>query len=227
MRLTVLLSLVTGCQLVFPLEGDRDPVTLRKTYLHDPGTTKRITLPLDPAVQLGDLLIVMIGARELDDIEIEELSPGWTLMAEEEAVMCPGQFHVSFLKTVVTPDTESESEIDFDVEGSMNVLVSVYTGASDARLLDFKLMGNLQNEPALAFPEATLAPGSIAWFGGSALTPWSDIDAPVGTERIGAVAQLAAFQLPVRDGQLPEVVLPNQRPLNEFCANVAQISVEP
>lgn len=227
MRLAVLLSLVTGCQLVFPLDGDRDPVTvtLRKTYLHDPGTTKRIELPLDPAVEPGDLLIAMIGARDLDDIEIEEISAGWTLMAEEEAVMCPGQFHVSFLSAIVTADTESQ--FDFDVEGSMNVLVSVYTGASSARLLDFKLMGDLQNEPTLAFPVATLEPGSIAWFGGSALKPWSVVDTPVGTERIDAVAQLAAFQLAVPDGQLPEVILPNDRPLNEFCANVAQIAVEP
>jgi hypothetical protein len=235
MRAALPLLFATGCQLVFSLDDNRgEQIVQRRTSLiQTAGNTYSVSLDLGSTIEEGDLVIATIQARQLDDVEISVLSPGWKLIAEEEALDCPGQFHVWFLQTIVTAGLQSEFEFMPDNADSpappMDVITTAYSGASSARLLDFKLMGPLQMQDPpverIAFAEMEIEPGSMVWFGGGALSPWTDLDRPVGTQPIQSLQQLAAFELAVPSGALPEVELPNR--IGDFCADVAQIAVEP
>ncbi len=222
MRLALLL-LVTGCQVVFPLEDDSQIVELRTTFTRTPGFTNHIIFEGEPEIQPGDLLIAMIQAQHLDDIAMTQMSPGWALVVDEEAKSCTDLFfHVWFLRTIMT--TETVYDFAFDLQDEMSAIVTAYSGATSAQLLKFELLGQVVGAEETTFPAAEIAPGSIAWFGGGAQRPWGDPNAPVGTDQLDVVDNLSTYQLHVPDGQVPAVVLPIPE---GFCADVAQIKVEP
>lgn len=203
-----------------PPPGGGGPVELRTTFTRSVASTNQLTFEGDAAIQDGDLVVAMLQARSLDDIELTT-SPGWTLLAEDSAVMCTGLFHVWFL--TATASASTTFEFGFDVPDAFSAVVTAYGGGSTATLLDFKLMGTLRNMP-ITYAATTLAPTSVVWVGGGAQASWTSFDAPIGMQQISAIDNLAAFHLPVADGNVPAIELPND---NGFCANVAQVAVEP
>jgi hypothetical protein len=197
------------------------PVELRTVFTRSAADTMQLTFDGDPAILPGDALIAMIQAKATDDIEVVTTPPGWSLIVDDEAVMCAGLFHVWFFRTIAAADTVFD--FGFDVQDDFTALVTAYSGATTVSLMDFKLTGTLRGEQ-ITYAAAQLAPESVVWVGGGAQTTWSDLDAPVGMAMLAATENVAAFDLSVPDGVVPSIELPND---NAFCADVAQISVEP
>jgi hypothetical protein len=174
----------------------------------------------DPSIQPGDQLITVVLARSVDDIELTA-SDGWSLLADELAVMCINPFHVFLLTTQATDSTRFD--FTFSTEDTFAAITTAYAGGSTPQLMDFILMGEHRNEP-ITFDAATLAPGSTVWLGGGGQTTWDTRDAPVDTELLLASDGAAAYNIMVSDGNVPAIELPND---NQFCANVGQLSIEP
>ena len=187
--------------------------------------TTQLTFAGDATLQPGDTLVALIEANGVDDIELSA-NPGWTLLADDLAVMCINPFHVFVLTT--TFEASTTFDFTFTTEDTFTALVTAYAGASSAELLDFTLMGE-RRQMQILYPATTLAPQSVVWFGGAGQSTWSNLDTPVGTEAlpvtpVAAVDNAATFELATADGAVPEIELPND---NGMCANVARLSLQP
>jgi len=200
--------------------GDDDDtggaVALRTVFTREAATTNHVIFDGDAAIQSGDQVIVLLEAS-VDDIALTQ-SDGWTVLADAEAVLCTGQFHTWFL----AGPAGTAFDFTFDVEASFAAIVTAYSGGN-VELMKFVKMGELRNMP-INYEAATLAANSAIWMGGGAQTTWSALDSPVGVDSLIAIQNAAAFQLVTADGAVPMIELPND---NGFCANVAQISIEP
>ena len=185
----------------------------------------RLTFDADPTVQPGDTLVALIEANGVDDIELTA-NPGWMLLADDLAVMCINPFHVFVLTT--TFDDSTTFDFTFTTEDTFTALVTAYSGAASAELLDFTRMGE-KRQMQILYPATTLAPGSIVFFGGAGQSTWSNLDTPIGPEdapviSVAAVDNAATFEFATADGAVPEIELPND---NGMCANVARLSIQP
>lgn len=234
MRVVALLALLgAGCGVVFPLE-ELPVLEVRTTFTHSQPQTLHLTFDGDPALQPGDVAIAMIQGETIDDMKMSDMSPGWSLIADEEARGCNMiRFHVWFLRTIVTAETTFDFTFEADPDDApgepdapddFTAFVTAYANASDATLMDFQLTEGGLNGDQLAYAAENIEPGSIVWMGGGAQRPWADTDAPNGAERIGTFEHLAAFEIPAPGGQVPATTVPI---LDAFCADVAQIKVEP
>lgn len=213
-------------------EGDDDPPggggpVARRAVFSAVATApvNQLTFDADPTLQDGDTLIALIEANGVDDIELTA-NPGWTLLADDLAVMCINPFHVFVLTT--TFDANTTFDFTFTTEDMFTALVTAYSGASSAELMDFTLMGE-KRQMQIIYPATTLEPGSIVFFGGAGQSTWSNLDTPIGPEdvpltAVAAVDNVATFELATADGTVPAIELPND---NGMCANVARLSIQP
>jgi hypothetical protein len=232
MKALLVFAMLSGCQLVYPLEADDQPgdqlVQVRETFTRtEPAMTQSLTFDGEPSIEAGDLVVVMIQGRTIDDLIMTNMSPGWGLIEDEEALMCPGQFHVWYLAGINDADAPLTYDFQFSMADTFSVIVTAYAGANTARLMHFIRRGLLDDSlTETAFPAAEIAARSRVWFGGAALTAWSDADAPLTTEKLSSLQQLASYDLPAPSGAVPEVTLPLS-PRTSFCGNIVQVAIEP
>lgn len=220
-----LLVFAIGCGSDDP-PGGGGPVEQRAVFSGvATAPTTQLTFEGDATLQAGDTLIALIEANGVDDIELSA-NPGWTLLADDLAVMCINPFHVFVLTT--TFDASTTFDFTFTTEDTFTAIVTAYSGASSADLLDFTLMGE-KRQMQILYPATTLAPESVVWFGGAGQSTWSNLDTPIGPEdlpvtSVAAVGNAATFEFATADGAVPAIELPND---NGMCANVARLSVQP
>lgn len=219
------LLFLTGCQLVFPRDdiSESSGVELRTTFT-TVDQNDRLVFDGDGTLQQGDLVIAAIQARTIDNIRMTDSSLGWSLIADEQARGCPAMFHVWLMRTIVNDDTSFD--FTFSEPDEFSVLVTAYRGASSATLMDFALTGvDLDiDDDEYIYDADTVSPSSIIYIGGGANQPWADLNAPDEGERLDSIQNLAAYQLGVADGEVPEIGISIT---NGFCADIAQIKVEP
>lgn len=219
----LVLVVLGGCQLVFPLDGpgsSSTAITLRTTFTASTASNTVLSFATRPDVVDGDVMLLTIqGTKSVNTINFDSMS--WTLLQENGPLDCSGvDYHAWFLRGIASSTTSFG--FGFGSADAFVALGTAYSNATSARLGQLLRPGTSSSARTISSDPTTAAPGSVVWFGGAADSPWGPDPAEVISE--DRVQNLVSYAQHSSDDQFPPVNF--DVPIG-FCITVAQVKVEP